>query len=229
MKIYLIIIILLCGNISNAQSLQFGIIRNYTHLTQRTTTAPNVDRNDRSRISLYIRYQRQKGFFLFRNNELGIDFNTASIDIETQSSLGGAGGQDLRLDYSTLSLTINNYLLNCNVLDKRLQLGIGLHYNYKLKDYISGEYTDSEIGWNSSGVYFTWYKYSFSKYHRPEVRKFNLGLCATAGTVFSIGKHQFSIRYTIQRALREDVIAPNTIGVSYLRQNLGLYIVRKHF
>lgn len=77
---------------AQAQTLETGLAVNKTYLWQSNSGVDGVDRSEGLGISAMARYQRPKSFFLFRNNEAGLEFSHGGIYIQEHTSPGGAGG-----------------------------------------------------------------------------------------------------------------------------------------
>lgn len=214
-----------------SQSFELGLARNYNLLSFAGWGYVDwVSRQNKSGISAYARYQNPKLFFLLKNNSIGIDYTRGAVYINEHTSPSGAGGNSLSVDYRGFSITGNNYFANFKTLKKKIQISMGLHFNYKIFTRSWAYYRIQKIGWDTlhNHYLFSYNYYGISGDNNPYFSKFNMGICLGAGTSFNWGKYKLSCRYNIDIALDDEIKIPNLdLGFSYFRQNLGLYIVRQ--
>ena len=142
---------------AQAQTLETGLAINNTHLWQSNSYNDYVERTEGLGISAMARYQRPKSFFLFRNNEAGLEFSHGGIYIQEHTSPGGAGGGITNIKYNATSFTLNNYFVNFGTLNKGFQVAMGFHYNYKLVSHSDGYYMRRNARWDTLGLHY-WFE-----------------------------------------------------------------------
>ncbi|MBS3914038.1 MAG: hypothetical protein KG003_06035 [Bacteroidetes bacterium] len=211
---------------SKAQALEFGPGFNITHLWQGNTYIDGVSKKYFAGVSLMARTQSKAKIFPLRHLQAGLEYTQAGITIDEHRSPGGAGGEFLTVRYKVLSATFNDYLINFNTLDKPFQIGLGIHFNYKLITQSNGYYTTQKIGWDSAQNYysFKWEKHSLDGRNISEFEKLNIGLCMSVGFApRNIGKYNYRMRIETYAAIGSEV--NNAMGFAYISPRLTLNIV----
>ncbi len=209
-----------------SQNLEIGLGVNKNHLWQSDTYISGVSRKDGLGLTFMGRYQNPNLFFLLRNNEAGVEYSRGEIYIGQHTSPGGAGGNRLYMKYRVLSFTLNNYFINFKTLNKPFQVGLGLHFNYKILNQSYGYFTRQKIGWDTLNNHysFSWKQYSLNGPDNPYTEKLNIGICAGIGfRPFTMGRFTFRTRYEAWTTLGSEV--NDGLYFSYLRQNLQLNIL----
>lgn len=228
MKLYLVILLSIVDiQILKSQTLEYGAGFNLTILPENNSNIASIHLRSKPGISAYYRYTNPGSSIFLKNNLLGLDYSRAGININMRMSSGGAGGNNIEVDYSALSLTLNNYFMNFKTLKNpdSLQFAMGLHLNYKLLSHAKGYYRVQNNIRNSAGA-FGYDTYDFKGYNISEINKFNLGLCLSVSKKHKWGKCDISLRYAFDLALRSEVDTHKMLGFSYFRQTLGIYLMK---
>ena len=221
------LILLTWGCTAQAQTWETGLAINKTHLWQSNSYNNYVDRTEGLGISAMARYQRPKSFFLFRNNEAGLEFSHGEIYIQEHKSPGGAGGNITNIKYNTTSFTLNNYFVNFGTLNKGFQVAMGFHYNYKLVSHSDGYYMRRNARWDTLGLGQYWFEetyYPLDGKNNTEIRRFKFGpTVGIAFRPFQVGKLNLRSRYDISTTVFGEL--NNGMNFNNLRQRFTLSIV----
>jgi hypothetical protein len=221
------LIFLTWGYTAQAQTWETGLAINKTYLWQSNSGVDGVDRTEGLGISAMARYQRPKSFFLFRNNEAGLEFSHGGIYIQEHTSPGGAGGGITNIKYNTTSFTLNNYFVNFGTLNKGFQVAMGFHYNYKLVSHSDGYYMRRNARWDTLGLHYWFEKtyYPLDGKNNPEIHRFNFGpTVGIAFRPFQVGKINLRCRYDISSTIGRE-LQSGIMGFSNLRQRFALSFV----
>ncbi len=220
------------GNTAQAQTWETGVAINTNHLWQHYKYAPYSyvnSRTDGFGLSLMARYQNPKAtYLLFKNNEVGLELSRGQIEIQAKGSAGAPTGIRTSINYTTSSLTLNNYFVNFGTLNKEFQVALGLHCNYKITTLSEGftevfHYAgDSNISGAGYRIWFT--ENSLDGRNNQLIERFNLGpTLGIAFKPFEVGNFKLRCRYDINVTLRDELKEGNDFN--YLRQRITLSIV----
>lgn len=226
------LLLMALGNTVQAQTLETGVAINTNHLWQNYKYAPYSYLNSRTDgfgLSLMARYQNPKAtYLLLKNNEVGLELSRGQIEVQAQGHTFAPTGITTSINYTTGSLTLNNYFVNFGTLNKEFQVALGLHCNYKITTLSEGftevfHYAgDSNISGAGYRIWFT--ENSLDGRNNQLIQRFNLGpTLGIALPPFDVGKFKLRCRYDMNVTLRDELKEGNDFN--YLRQRITLTIV----
>ena len=222
------LLLMALGKTAQAQTWETGLAINTTHLWQSPEYAYLKNRTDGLGLSLMARYQNPKATYLvLKNNEVGLELSRGQIEVQARGQHAGARtGITTSINYSTSSLSLNNYFINFGTLNKEFQVALGIHCNYKITTLSEGftEVLHYEGDTNFSGyrVWFT--KNSLNGRNNQLIERFNLGpTLRIALPPFDVGKFKLRCRYDMNVTLRDELKEGNDFN--YLRQRFTLSFV----
>lgn len=213
----------------HAQTLETGLAINASHLYKSEFGDYVHNRTDGFGISLMARYQNPNATYLvLKNNEVGLEFCRGQIEVQAEGRGGSPTGATASINYTTSSLSLNNYFVNFGSLDKGFQVALGLHCNYKIITLSEGFSEEYNIAWVSTpwgSGYRHWYtKNSLDGINNQLIERFNLGpTVGIAFKPFEVGKFKLRCRYDINASLLGE-LKENT-NFDYLRQRITLSVV----
>ena len=158
--------------------------------------------NSRGGIGLSVFYRHQnplKTNVFLKNNEIGLEYNRASIALSSRTSPGGAGGNSTSYKANVLCLNASNYFVNFNTLDQPIQVALGLSVDYKLMSTSEGYVEEQHIGRdpNTNQYYFTYTKTKIKGNEAQLISSYNIGPKAQIGfPPFSVGELRCTARFT---------------------------------
>lgn len=107
------LIFLTWGCTAQAQTWETGLAINTTHLWQRSEFTYLKKRIDGIGLSFMARYQNpQATYLVLKNNEVGLELSRAQIEMQAMGSAGAPTSIATYINYTTSSLTLNNYFIN---------------------------------------------------------------------------------------------------------------------
>ena len=107
------LIFLTWGCTAQAQTWETGLAINKTHLWQRSEFTYLKKRIDGIGLSFMARYQNpQATYLVLKNNEVGLELSRAQIEMQAMGSAGAPTSIATYINYTTSSLTLNNYFIN---------------------------------------------------------------------------------------------------------------------
>ncbi len=214
---------------ARAQTLETGLAINASHLYKSDIGNYVHNRKDGFGLSLMARYQNPNATYLvLKNNEVGLEFCRGQIEVQAEGRGGGPTGNTTSINYTTSSLSLNNYFVNFGSLDKGFQVALGLHCNYKIITLSEGFSEEYNLAWVSTmwgSGYKVWYtKNSLDGINNQLIERFNLGpTLGIALRPFDAGKFKLRCRYDINASLLGE-LKENT-DFNYLRQRITLSVV----
>ena len=214
---------------AQAQTLETGVAINATHLWETSNKYSHKIRTEGLGMSIMARYQNPHTIFLFKNNEVGMEYSRGGIWMWEHVGPSQIGGDHTRIEYSSASFTLNNYFANFGTLNNRIQFSLGMHYNFKVisrSDGIAGVCT---YYWDSlapqwMGLQTNYTYYSLDGKNNQYLERFNMG--PTVGIAlpsFTVGHLKLRCRYDMNISLGGEL--KKGMDFNYMRQRVTLSVV----
>lgn len=234
-RVYFSILLILwvSTNHLRAQSSEFRLGMNRSHLFQTDNYVYQVDHKDGLGFGIQYRVQTLHNAPFLNHFELNLDIYRSYIGIFQQQSSGGAGGNITYANLRTLSLGMNNYFINFGTLHKAFQASLGFSIQYKVHNSSFGEYSTQQYAWDTVRKFNRFFRtyYNMDR-HSGAYNPFTLGLCASIGfRTFKIGKKEFRTRYDLWLGLTTENNRGLYFGMINQRLSLGMVIgsVNDHY